>query len=119
MIRVMYVITDLDPGGGERQLLELIRGCNGRGFHHVVVSILDPGPLKVEFELAGARVYTLGMPRRVPSPVGLLRLLKILHQSAPDWLQCWMYHGCLLCLMVGTLAGVRRILWRIGSANLE
>src|SRR5207237_4772102 len=81
--------------------------------------ILDPGPLKVEFELAGARVYTLGMPRRVPSPVGLLRLLKILHQSAPDLLQCWMYHGCLLGLMVGKLAGVRRILWRIGSANLE
>ncbi len=118
MIRVAHLSTGLNPGGAERQLLKLVQGSDHRYFHHVVVSMVDVGPVGAALAAAGNEVHALGMRRGVASPAGLFRLVKLLRRFRPHLLQCWMYHANLLGLLAGRLGSVP-VLWGIRSSDLD
>jgi glycosyltransferase involved in cell wall biosynthesis len=114
---IVHLITGLDVGGAENQLLELVQASNGSGFRHAVVSLLEVGPIASELRAADVEVYTLGMKTALRSPAGLLRLSLLLRRLKPDVLHCWLYHACLAGLIGGKLAGVGRIIWGLRAAN--
>lgn len=119
MITVVHLITDLNVGGAERQLVELVKHSDRQLFRHVVVSMLDFGPLGAEAATAGVEVRTLGMRPGTPSLGGLISLVKLLRQVRPHILQCWMYHANLLGFLAGKLARVSRIFWGIRCSDLD
>ncbi len=116
-IRVAHLITDLGLGGAETQLHKLVMASNGSPFEHLVISMTEIGPLGESLRAAGVEVLSLGMTRGMPTPGGVLRLWRLLASRKPDVLQCWLYHSCLLGLLAGRLARVRRIVWCLRSAN--
>src|SRR5437764_9168374 len=119
MIRVVHLITVLDVGGAERQLSNLVKGSDSRGFRHVVVSMADIGPVGAELASDGFEVCCLGMARSFPSPIGLYRLVRLLRRTKPQILHCWMYHASLLGLAVGKLVAVPRLVWGIRCSDLD
>jgi hypothetical protein len=116
---ILDLITGLDTGGAERVLANLVRASDGSRFRHVVVSMIEPGPVGMELAAAGVEVRTLGMRPGVPSIRAILRLVRILRQARPHVLQCWMYHADLLGLLTGKLAGVPHIVWGIRCSDMD
>lgn len=114
---VVHLITELGRGGAEGQLRDLIRHRQSPAIQHVVISIQKGGAIKSELEAAGAEVFSLDVNPRLPSPLGLLRLVRLLLQLSPEVLHCWMYHGCLAGAIASTFVKIPRMVWGLHSAN--
>jgi glycosyltransferase involved in cell wall biosynthesis len=115
MIDILHLIVGLGNGGAERQLVSLATGDWGGKFRHRIVSM-------TELNSESSRNFqadTLGMRRGIPSPVAVLRLLKLLHKHKPHILHCWMYHANLLGILGGKLASVAHIIWSIRCSDVD
>lgn len=88
-------------------------------FDHSVVSMTDRGALGDKIEALQVPVFTLGLHRGVPNPLGLFRLLRILRSERPDILQTWLYHSDLLGLAAGKLARVPVIAWNTRCSDMD
>ena len=86
--RVMHIITGLDMGGAETQLVMLACERRRRGGEDVVVSLLKGGALRARLEAAGVPVHDLGMRRGLPSPVAFLRLVRLIRRYRPRAMYC-------------------------------
>jgi glycosyltransferase involved in cell wall biosynthesis len=118
-MKVLHVITGLEGGGAERQLVYLLRGSTGTQIQHEVVSLLDGGVYGRDVRAAGAELHTLNMARNRLSPSALLRLASLIHRSRPDIVQTWLYHADLIGLLAARLAGGAPVVWTLRSSQLE
>ncbi|MCZ6643389.1 MAG: glycosyltransferase [Gammaproteobacteria bacterium] len=111
---VVHIITGLDVGGAERSLTNLItHGLSGE-LAHAVISLTSEGVFGAPIRDAGVPVYSLGMRRGVPSPVGAWRLRKLVAELKPRVLQGWMYHGNLAASVICRTIPVKPCLvWNI------
>ncbi len=86
-------------------------------FQPRVVSLIAPGPMGQKLTDAGIRVDSLNMQRGVPSPAGLMKLVKLMRSWRPDVVQTWLYHADLAGLMAARLAfpfgGGPKVAWNI------
>jgi glycosyltransferase involved in cell wall biosynthesis len=118
-IKVLHLITDLDPGGAEWMLFKLISAMDQTFFENGVVSMADLGIVGKRLEELGIKVWTLGMKKGVPSLRGSVNFFKILKTEKPVILQTWMYHADLL----GTLARIRyrslKLIWNIRCGYMD
>lgn len=94
--KITFLITGLNYGGAETQLVRLATRLKKRGWDVQVISMISPVAYVEELERAGIPVYSLKMRRGVPDPRGLFRLVKILQRERPQILHCHMVHANLL-----------------------
>ena len=118
-MKVLHVITGLEGGGAERQLVYLLRGSNGIQIQHEVVSLLDGGVYGQDIRATGAELHTLNLARNRFSPLALFRLARLIHRSRPDIVQTWLYHADLIGLLAARLAGRAPVVWTLRSSQLE
>jgi glycosyltransferase involved in cell wall biosynthesis len=118
-MKVLHVITGLEGGGAERQLVYLLRGSTGTQIQHEVVSLLDGGVYGRDVRATGAKLYTLNMARNRLSPSALFRLASLIHRSRADIVQTWLYHADLIGLLAARLAGGAPVVWTLRSSQLE
>lgn len=116
-MRILHCITGLDIGGAETMLYRLATRMDIVRYQSRVVSLLEPGPMGPRLQDAGIRVDSLGMTRGVPSPAGLMKLVKIIRSWRPDVVQTWLYHADLAGLIATRLAfplgGGPKVAWNI------
>ena len=116
-MRVSHIITALDTGGCERQLVRLLPVWQSRGIELEVIALGGRGPQTEAVE-------ALGIPARHPSPLGRkavampARVLRHLHRFKPDVVQTWMYHADLLGSL-GALPLGAPVLWNVRQANVD
>jgi glycosyltransferase involved in cell wall biosynthesis len=115
---IVHLITGLQCGGSENQLQQLVLASDNRRFRHIVISLLEGGAIASELKAAGIEVYSLGMRRGLPSPAGMVRLVRLLRRLRPNVLHCWLYHACLMGLLGGRWSGIPRVIWGLRSANV-
>lgn len=87
-----------------------------------VVSLLSNGLLVPELRASGVPVLELGFSKRLPNPVGLIRLALLIRREKPDVVQGWMYHGDLAALFALWLSGRRkatRLVWGIRCSDMD
>jgi glycosyltransferase involved in cell wall biosynthesis len=118
-MKVLHVITGLEGGGAERQLVYLLRGSAGSQIQHEVVSLLDGGVYGRDVRATGAELHALNMARNRFSPLALFRLASLIHRSRPDIVQTWLYHADLIGLLAARLAGGPPVVWTLRSSQLE
>jgi glycosyltransferase involved in cell wall biosynthesis len=118
-MKVLHIITGLDGGGAERQLVNLLRGSKGIPIQHEVVSLLDAGVYGRDIRATGANLHTLNLARNRFSPSALFRLASLIHRSRPDIVQTWLYHADLIGLLAARLAGRAPVVWTLRSSQLE
>jgi glycosyltransferase involved in cell wall biosynthesis len=114
---VLHIASGLTDGGAEAVLYRLIK--DDQAHRHVVISLLDEGRYGSLIRAAGADVYAMRFPRRRPSPIKFLRLVRQIRSIRPDLVQTWMYHGDLIGGLAAKLAGVRRIVWGLHHTTLD
>ncbi len=120
--RVMHVITGLDTGGAEAQLLHLVSARRRAGANDRVVSMIAGGDLRGQFEQAGVPVHDLGMKRGRPSLPALLRLRALLRRFKPQMVQSWMYHADLMALIALRFSGrweETPLIWGIRCSDMN
>ena len=118
-IQVVHLITGLEVGGAEIVLSRLLRVLDTARVQSTVVSLTSGGTLAADIRSCGVPVIELNMRSGNMNAAGLYRAYKVLRSLSPDVLQTWLYHADFVGLILGRLAGVKRIVWNIRCATLD
>ena len=101
-LRIVFVTAALDPGGSERQLVELAVRLPRDRFACEFVLLTDRGDGADVVEAAGVRVRALGSSyrRSTPFPIYMvrvltkvLRMMRWLRGGHYDIADAWLYHA--------------------------
>jgi glycosyltransferase involved in cell wall biosynthesis len=107
-IPIAFCITELDPGGAERALFQLVTRLDRTRWAPHVISLADGGSLIQAFEQAGIPVTTLHARGRFD--LGLVfRLISALRKIRPQILQTFLFHANILGRIAGICARIPHI----------
>lgn len=95
-MKVLLVVTDLDLGGAETQVVTLACGLAARGHDVRVISLIDPVALTDQLDEASVPWLSLGMRRGSADPRGIVRLRNAILEFQPDVVHSHMVHANLL-----------------------
>jgi glycosyltransferase involved in cell wall biosynthesis len=97
-MRIDYVITGLEIGGAEYQVVSLLEKLTQKGHQMRLISLIAPSSVVFIERLAAAGVPLLSLEMRSAKdlPLALLRLCKLLRQKKPDIVHAHMVHANLL-----------------------
>lgn len=102
---LVFCITELDPGGAEQALVQLVRRLDPREWQSTVLCLGPRGRLADQLEEQGISVIALGARHRWE--VGVLwRLTRELRRLRPALLQTYLFHANLAGRVAACLAGV-------------
>jgi glycosyltransferase involved in cell wall biosynthesis len=114
MIRVVHVITGLEPGGAEHQLVNVVTRLDPSRFEPVVISLTGRGPLAGSLEAAGVPVHGL----RVTDPIAFARLVRLIRREQPHLVETWLYKADLIGGLATAAATRAPMLWSVHQTNL-
>ncbi|WP_144294776.1 glycosyltransferase [Rhodoligotrophos appendicifer] len=112
--RVLHCITDLDIGGAECMLTQLLTSGSSAVRDSTVLSLMKPGRLKAAITQAGISVHSLDVPRGRLQLGKLAPLTRLIQRTHPRLIHGWMYHGNVagtLGAMVGSCSAP--VIWSI------
>ncbi|MBK1644910.1 hypothetical protein CKO25_09655 [Thiocapsa imhoffii] len=123
-MRILHLITGLELGGAEMMLYKLLATLDRTDFDPLVVTLIEPGPMREPIQALGVPVVTLGMRRGLPAPRAMGRLVAVARDFRPDLIQSWMYHADLVAVLTRPLMWPRagrlpRLVWNIRQSNLD
>jgi glycosyltransferase involved in cell wall biosynthesis len=121
-IRVAFCITELEPGGAERCLVELATRLDRRQFAPVVYCLGprprgNPTSLADVLEAAGVAVHCFAARRWTDLPRLASRLRRRLASDAPHLVQTFLFHANVLGAWAARRAGVQRVVTGIRVAE--
>jgi len=116
MIKICYFITELDVGGAEKHLFELLKRIDRRRLAPIVGALTGRGEVGGWLEGLGINVFYLDM-RSVGDIGGVFRLERILRKEKVLFLHTFLFHANLIGRIAGKLAGVQRIISSVRVAE--
>lgn len=116
-MKLIFLITSLDFGGAEAQLVRIAIKLKQAGWCVSVVSMLSPAAYEDTLNAAGVTLHSLNMKRGAAEPAAVLRLVRLLRQEQPAILTTFMYHANLLGRLAGRLARVPAVVSSIRNEN--
>lgn len=102
--KIALVITDLDVGGAERALLNLVVRLDRSRWAPVVINLSGEGDLVEPIRREGIVCESLNLNPRRPLQ-GVLKLASTLRRHRPALVQSFMFHANLATRLAGPLAG--------------
>ncbi len=118
LIKVCHLITDLEAGGAERNLVNVVTHADRSRIASEVISLLDAGVMANELKGAGVPVTSLGMHRGRPSLNGLVSLVRHLRRTSPTILLTWLYHADLLGYLASRFTPSTRLVWNLRCSDI-
>lgn len=115
--KIAFVITELDVGGAERTLVQLVLGLSREEWEARVYCLGPWGPLANVLQDAGITVKAFGAVHIWDAPRTVWRLYRELQTFRPGLLQTFLFHANFLGRLAGALAGVQYILSGIRVAE--
>jgi glycosyltransferase involved in cell wall biosynthesis len=104
LARIAFLIDELDVGGTEQQILELVTRLDPHRYRSLV-ACFRPGRIAREIEAAGARVVVLPKRARV-DPALVLALARLFQRERIDLLQTYLFTANTWGRLAGVLARV-------------
>jgi glycosyltransferase involved in cell wall biosynthesis len=84
-----------------------------------VVSLTGGGPVADRIRDAGIRVHTLDMHTKLPDPVAVFRLIRLLRKEKPHLVQTWLQQSDLVGGIATAIAGTGPVLWNIRHSTMH
>jgi len=116
-VKILFVVTDLDLGGAEAQVVTLACGLKQRGHAVEVASLIDPLARTEDLDAAGVPWHSLGMARGRPDPQGIVRLRSIIRRFRPDAVHSHMVHANLLTRLTRLTVRLPRLITTAHSTH--
>ena len=115
--KVLHVIPNLDQGGAERQLVELVN----TNTNHEVCQLLSNGYYEKNLKKKNVKIYNINIKRNITAIRSIFKLYKIIKTSNPQIIHCWMYHSCLLVSLLKYFSFIRGIplVWGLRCSNMD
>jgi glycosyltransferase involved in cell wall biosynthesis len=110
-MRILHIVSDLDRGGVEKQMVEVIRALPNLDHH--IFSLLGDGPLFSEIENTNITFATQKNPLKF-----LREIRSLIKEIRPNVIQTWMFHSDLF----GGLAAMGTgspVVWSYHASKLE
>ncbi len=102
----MFIISGLERGGAENQLVGLANDLADRGWRVTVVSYLPFSERSLRWELdPGVRAVTLNASTGIMKYASLLWAASAIRRAKPDLLVGFMFHGMMTSRLLGPLLG--------------
>ena len=108
-VRVAFCITELDPGGAERALYEIVTRLDPEAWEVRVYCLGPETELSRRLQSRGIETVCLGARRSTDFGV-LFRLAKLLREFQPRVLQTFLFHANIVGRLAGWWARVRVVL---------
>jgi glycosyltransferase involved in cell wall biosynthesis len=105
-MRILFLSTSMGMGGADSQLLAAAQELHARGHHVLIVSLTALGPMGVRARSLGLRTESLEMPRGIPDPRGMMRLIRLVRAWRPDVVHSHMVHANLMARALRLVAPV-------------
>lgn len=103
--RLAFCITELNPGGAERMLVELVIRLDRTEFEPAVFCLGNRGPLADRLAAADVPVFCLGASHRFQIWI-VAELARQLKRWRPALLQCFLFHANIAGRLAGRMARV-------------
>ena len=115
-IKVLHIIPNLALGGAERQLIEIL---SENKEHEVCLLLSDSETQK--YKNVNNNIHSLNMKRKIPDIRAFYRLNKIINIINPQIIHCWMYHSCLIEVIVRKFIKNNNIpvIWGLRCSNMD
>lgn len=114
---ICHVIVDLEKGGAEKALYNLvINDCKNC---HVVIVLMQLGFYGNLLNERGIKCFALDLNRGAINFSSIFKLYKLIKNISPDVVQTWMYHADFLGGIIAKIVGVKKIFWYIHHSNLS
>lgn len=107
MIRVVYLINELEIGGAETQLFHFLRHLDRERFDPTVIYLFGSGELVGEVRDLDIPVHNVGLTRRNLLPAAT-RLLGLLRKIRPHILHLHLIHATVLGIFLSRTFGIGR-----------
>jgi len=118
--RIAFIITELDEGGAERALTQIVTRLDRSRWEPQVFSLAGQGPLTQHFESAGIPVCDCGA-RTASNPFHAWRVVSKLTAALLPWrpqiVQTFLFHANVLGRLAAWRAGVPHVLSGIRVAD--
>jgi glycosyltransferase involved in cell wall biosynthesis len=95
-MRILLLSTSMGMGGADKLLLTAAQTMRSHGHEVRIVSLTALGPMGLEARSLGIPTESLNMPRGVPDPRGLMRLVRLVRTWNPDVVHSHMVHANLM-----------------------
>ncbi|MCR9219883.1 MAG: glycosyltransferase [Alphaproteobacteria bacterium] len=121
MMHVLHIVIDLEAGGAERSLVNLLAQSTAGSVRHSVLCLRNLGFFADQARATGACVKRLGVGAAT-APFDALRLRRDVRDAAPDIVQGWMYYANLAAwaAVAGRRAGRRpRLIWGLRCSDMD
>jgi glycosyltransferase involved in cell wall biosynthesis len=108
MTGLFFLVRSLEPGGAERQLIELTRGLDKSNFQITVATFYDGGAWRPVMEsIPGVQAISLGKQDRWDMGSFLLRLIRTVRALRPAIVHGYLDVANIFALLAGRLAGAK------------
>jgi glycosyltransferase involved in cell wall biosynthesis len=115
-MKILHIITGLNSGGAELQLLRLIK--NDKKNNHSVISLRGDGNIASKLREIAVPVYNLNLSLHT-FPDGFLAALRLVGAQKPEVLSTWLHHADLFGSLL-VLCGARAALvWNIRNSPID
>ncbi len=108
-LRVLHFIDNLGPGGKERQLVELLKGCAADGGFRSLVVSMSRGVFYNELKDIARLELRFLVRRWRKDPLVLVHLWRMVREFGPDALVAWDHMTAVYSVPVARLGGVRLV----------
>lgn len=115
--RVLHIITDLDTGGAEAMLLDLVRAASD--VKHRVLSLSTIGPIGPRIAELGYGIEALRMRRGPTDLVRLGSLVSRIRRASPDVVHTWMIHANVIGGLACLAARRPPVVWSLHHSTLD
>jgi glycosyltransferase involved in cell wall biosynthesis len=105
-MRILFLSTSMGMGGADSQLLAAAQELRVRGHDVLIVSLTPLGPMGLRARSLGIPTESLEMPRGIPDPRGLVRLIRLVRAWQPNVLHSHMVHANLMARTLKLVAPV-------------
>ena len=105
-IRILHLITELEPGGAENLLLNICRGLDKEKFNLIVGYISGPGTLANQIRRTGVRVVDLTHRGKIDLFL-LFRLIFLMRKKRVKIVHTHLVHASIVGRVAAKLAGVK------------
>ena len=125
-MKIIHIITGLNRGGAEQNLLNLLRNTDYSKFQPCVVSLTDEGEIGIFIKELNVPLYSLNINKSkffiikiFIYLISIFKLAFIIKKIKPQIVQTWLHHSDFIGLICCLIIRQKNLIWSIHCSYLN